>query len=69
MWWWIALFGNSYNDDACLAAAILAAAAKTRLQKACKQHTELPWCQALPKLQMRQFGIIALLLCITLICL
>ncbi len=26
------MFGNSYNDDACLAAAILAAAAKTRLQ-------------------------------------
>jgi hypothetical protein len=32
MWWWIALFGNSYKDDTCLAAAILAAAAKTRLQ-------------------------------------
>jgi hypothetical protein len=27
------LFGNSYNNDTCLVAAILAAAAKTRLQQ------------------------------------
>jgi hypothetical protein len=27
------LFGNSYNNDACLATAILAAATKTRLQQ------------------------------------
>jgi hypothetical protein len=33
MWWWIALFGDSYKNDACLAAAILVVAAKTRLQQ------------------------------------
>jgi hypothetical protein len=40
MWWWIALFGNSYNNDALqyhLTAAILAAAAKMRLQQ-CMQE-------------------------------
>jgi hypothetical protein len=36
LWWWIASFGNSYNYDAlqyCLAAAILAVAAKMILQQ------------------------------------
>jgi hypothetical protein len=32
LWLWIALFGNSYINGTCLATAILANAAKTRLQ-------------------------------------
>jgi hypothetical protein len=59
------LFGYSYNDDAlqdCFSAAVLAATARKNFNNTCKQHTELPWHQVLPKLPMRQFGKIALLL-------
>jgi hypothetical protein len=53
---------NNDTLEDCFAAAVLMQQQEQYFNNVCKQHMELPWPQALPKLPMQQFGIIVLLL-------